>query len=230
MPRTRVKICGITRPEDARAAAEAGADAIGIVFDERAGRYVSPGRAREILAVLPAFVTPVGLFVDASVDHVRRVAGGLGVRHIQLHGHESAEVVRAPGEFRVLKAVKVPQGCDGELKGWKESAPQNLVGLVLESAGPGVGGTGVENDWAAIAAQSFSTPVPPTPGPADSSTKPTRFCGADSFQPFNSPSQPWGTFTAFSTRNSPGALTTSALSWPCNWMCRTPSPPATRRT
>src|SRR3954464_7158690 len=129
MTRTRIKICGMTRAEDARAAAEAGADAIGIVFDERAGRYVSPERAREILAVLPAFVTPVGLFVDASVDHVRRVAGGLGLRHIQLHGHESAEVVKALGEFRVLKAVKVLPGLETELKRWRQAALGNLVGF-----------------------------------------------------------------------------------------------------
>ena len=69
--RTRIKICGIGRPEDAAAAAAAGADAIGLVFHPPAPRYVSLDRAREIMAALPAFVTPVGLFVNVDAGFIR---------------------------------------------------------------------------------------------------------------------------------------------------------------
>ena len=68
---TAVKICGITRPEDALAAARAGAHAIGLVFYPGSSRFVTPGRASEIIRVLPPFVTTVGLFVDAQADTVR---------------------------------------------------------------------------------------------------------------------------------------------------------------
>src|SRR5690242_17336013 len=92
--RTRIKICGVTRPEDALAAVEAGADAIGMVFYAPAPRFVTMDRAREILSVLPAFVSAVGLFVDASSDEVKRIAGELGLRHVQLHGSEEPSTLR----------------------------------------------------------------------------------------------------------------------------------------
>src|SRR5688500_10161978 len=76
--RTRIKICGMCRPEDAALAARAGADAIGMVFHPPAGRSVSVERAREILAALPAFVTAVGVFVDAPVETIRETAAALG--------------------------------------------------------------------------------------------------------------------------------------------------------
>src|SRR3954462_10051953 len=106
MPRTRIKICGVTRPQDAVAAARAGADAIGMVFYPKARRCISIERGREILRALPAFVTPVALFVDQDVEEVRHTAVSLGVRHVQLHGDESPADVAALGEFAVLKALK----------------------------------------------------------------------------------------------------------------------------
>ncbi len=155
MSHTRVKICGVTRLEDALDAARAGADAIGIVLYERAPRYVAPDRAREILAALPPFVTPVGLFVDATAEEVRRTAGELHLSHVQLHGGESPDVVANLAEFVVLKAIKVTPWLNEALATWREAIAarrlHHLRAFVLESAGPGVGGTGVENDWAAIA-------------------------------------------------------------------------------
>ena len=108
--RTRIKICGITRPEDAVAAADVGADAIGLVFHPSAPRCVTIDRARQILSVLPAFVTPVGLFVDVAADHVREMAVGLGLRHVQLHGQESPELVAALDPLVVIKALRVERG------------------------------------------------------------------------------------------------------------------------
>ncbi len=148
----RIKICGIRRVEDALAAAQAGADAIGMVFHPHAPRNVTPGDAGEILAALPPFVTPVGLFVDASVETVKGVAGELGLRHLQLHGRESAEYVRALQQFVVLKAIRVAQETfAAELQRWRlEMAGgglANLRGFVLETAAAAPGGTGVANDW-----------------------------------------------------------------------------------
>lgn len=155
--RTRIKICGVTRPEDALVAARAGADAIGMVFYPQARRCINVERAREILRALPAFVTPVGLFVDQDVEEIRRIAGALHLRHVQLHGHESEDVVAALRELTVLKAIRANrETLKVELDVWREAIASmelgHLGGFVLETpstAGPG--GTGVENDWVAIA-------------------------------------------------------------------------------
>src|SRR4051794_25651762 len=113
MQRTRVKICGICRVEDARMAAQLGADAIGMVFHPASPRNVTLELAREILRVLPPFVTPVGLFVDARPEEITRVTATLGLRHVQLHGRETpvdASAIRAT----VIKAIRVdPQTLPG---------------------------------------------------------------------------------------------------------------------
>jgi len=156
MARTRIKICGVTRPEDAALAAALGADAVGMVFHPPAGRNVSLEAAREIIAALPAYVTPVGLFVDADAEQIRAVTAALGLRHVQLNGHEGPEFVAGLGEFRVVKAVRVEGEAFGaELARWREARGRlglgNLVGLVLETGGTKqAGGTGVANDWARV--------------------------------------------------------------------------------
>ena len=154
--RTRIKICGVCRPEDAAAAAEAGADAIGLVFHPPAPRCLTMERAREILAATAAFVTPVGLFVDVSADEVRKTAAALGLRHVQLNGAESPETVSSLSGLAVIKAVRVDPGRFGQtLSLWRDAVRSlgltNLKGLVLETAGTGAaGGTGVANDWATV--------------------------------------------------------------------------------
>ena len=87
----RVKICGITRPEDALAAADAGADAIGLVFYSPSPRAVSIQAARDIIDALPPFVTTVGLFVDAAPEEVRAVLASVPLDLLQFHGDESDE-------------------------------------------------------------------------------------------------------------------------------------------
>src|SRR4051812_24579776 len=94
MNRTRVKICGVCRVEDAMMAARAGADAVGMVFHPASARNVTVEEAERILAALPPFVTPVGLFVDATPEQVVSIAGRLGLRHVQLHGRETPAGVR----------------------------------------------------------------------------------------------------------------------------------------
>ena len=156
--RTRVKICGVCRPADAALAARAGADAIGMVFHPPSPRNVSVDTAREILGALPPFVTPVGLFVDAPVETVLGTARELGLRHVQLHGRETPEQVKALAPLIVVKAVCVERERFGEtLRTWGRAIGSlgltNLAGFVLETAGTGQpGGTGVANDWDAVRA------------------------------------------------------------------------------
>lgn len=85
-PRVRVKICGVTTPADAALAAELGADAVGLNFYPRSPRYVDEATARAIVAALPPYVEPVGLFVNETIDHARDVARRLGLRTLQWHG------------------------------------------------------------------------------------------------------------------------------------------------
>src|SRR5437588_734685 len=101
--RTRIKICGVMRVEDALAAARAGADAIGMVFYKSAPRCITVDRAREILAALPAFVTPVGLFVDAAIAEIRAVTDALRLRYVQLHGSETPAIAAGLTGHMVLK-------------------------------------------------------------------------------------------------------------------------------
>ena len=153
MPRTRVKICGVMRAEDAEAAARLGADAIGMVFFERARRCITLDRAREILAVLPPFVTPVGLFCDETPQKILDVAAELNLRHVQLQGAESADEVAELSGLRVIKAIRVKrETISAELTHWRKMIAKlslvHLSGFVLETAGTGVpGGSGVANDW-----------------------------------------------------------------------------------
>ncbi len=143
------------RPEDVVAAADCGADAIGLVFYKAAKRCLSIDQAQKILDVLPAFVTPVGLFFDARADEVRETASRLRLRHVQLHGNESPEVVANLREFNVLKALRVERDSFRQtLASWREAIRSkqlaNLKGFILETPGIAHGGSGVPNDWQAI--------------------------------------------------------------------------------
>jgi phosphoribosylanthranilate isomerase len=155
--RTRIKICGITRPEDALLSARHGADAIGIICYPKAKRFIPFDVAKQILHALPAFVSPVALFVDQDVEEIRETATRLRLRHVQLHGHETPEMVAALREFTVLKALRAArETLAAELDLWREAADSldlsNLQGFVMETPSTQApGGTGVENDWPAIA-------------------------------------------------------------------------------
>jgi len=104
---TRVKICGITNLEDARTAVQAGADALGFIFVENTPRFVTPQQVRPIVRALPPFVTPVGVFWDHPVGHVKAVVEACRLRAIQLHGDEKPEDWQdAP--VPVIKTIKLP--------------------------------------------------------------------------------------------------------------------------
>ena len=102
----KVKICGITNLEDAQAAAEAGADALGFVFYPDSPRFIDPGKARAIIAKLPVFITSVGVFVDESEDLIRRIIREGGIQILQFHGSESPVLCTRFRE-KVIKAIRI---------------------------------------------------------------------------------------------------------------------------
>ncbi|MGM0569199.1 phosphoribosylanthranilate isomerase [Marinobacter sp.] len=148
--RTRTKICGITRPEDAVAAAAAGADAIGLVFYEPSPRCVSLEQARAIADAVPAFVTLTGLFVNPDRMLVEQVLSRVPLDLLQFHGDES------PGfcdQFhrRWIKAIRVRARDDVEqgFKCWRRAS-----GLLVDAYDPQrYGGTGQCFDWSVIPEQ-----------------------------------------------------------------------------
>jgi phosphoribosylanthranilate isomerase len=102
----RIKICGITRLEDAISASRLGVDALGYIFYEKSKRFISPANAAAIIKKIPPFITNVGVFVDASLETIKQVQQITGIGTIQLHGHESPEFC-AQVSGRVIKAFSV---------------------------------------------------------------------------------------------------------------------------
>ncbi|HHH42795.1 MAG TPA: phosphoribosylanthranilate isomerase [Gammaproteobacteria bacterium] len=147
--RTRVKICGITRVEDGEAAAQAGADAIGLVFYPPSPRYVELSRAQEICRALPPFVSVVALFVDASREQVERVLQAVPVDTLQFHGSEKAAGCTGFGR-PYIKAIGMQPGLD--LEAAMQSHPE-ASGFLLDTWQPGThGGGGVAFDWSQVPA------------------------------------------------------------------------------
>lgn len=139
-----VKICGITREVDAEAAVAAGASAIGFIFWPKSPRYVDPDRARSIVRTLPPFVTPVGVFVNESVEHMNAIADTVGLGTVQLHGDEGPTLLSGINR-PVVKAVgRVDAEC---AVGW----PERVILLVDAHDQERRGGTGARADWEAAA-------------------------------------------------------------------------------
>lgn len=142
--RTRVKICGITREQDAEAAVEAGADAIGLVFYEPSPRFVSIERAQAIVRDLPPFVTTVALFVNAERDTIAGVVDRVGVDLLQFHGQECPEYCASHGR-PWIRAIRMKPDTDLRAAGDEFAAGRALL---LDAWRPGVpGGTGETFDW-----------------------------------------------------------------------------------
>jgi phosphoribosylanthranilate isomerase len=144
---TAVKICGITRVEDALVAAHAGAHAVGLIFYAGSPRLVSHDTARRVVSALPAFVAPVALFVDAKTAEVERVIGDVGPQLLQFHGNETPEFCES-FNMPYIKAAKVRAGVD--LLQYARRYP-SAKGLLLDAFVDGSqGGTGSTFDWALI--------------------------------------------------------------------------------
>ncbi len=145
--RTRIKICGFTRPDDARQAAALGVDAIGLVFYAPSPRAVDIAAAQAIIKVLPPFVSSVGLFVNASADRVREVLAQVPLDLLQFHGDESPDHCAQFGR-PWLKAIRMREGIDlpREAERYRGAA-----GLLLDAYRPGTpGGTGESFAWSRV--------------------------------------------------------------------------------
>ncbi len=143
--RTRIKVCGITRLEDALAASELGVDAVGFVFYDKSPRYIEPAKAAAIIRQLPPFVSAVGLFVNPSQASISNVLKSVPLGVIQLHGDETPEFCQLQ-ERRVLKAISVSDSSD------LKRASNYDCPLLLDAKAPaGVyGGTGTAFDWSLL--------------------------------------------------------------------------------
>ncbi|MCV2365932.1 phosphoribosylanthranilate isomerase [Paucibacter sp. DJ1R-11] len=146
MSRTRIKICGLTREADVLAAVAAGADAIGFVFYAKSPRFVSPTRAAELARALPPFVTPVGLFVNASEAEVREALAALPNMLLQFHGDESAADCERYGRS-YLRAARMEPGFDLLDFAQQFSTAQAIL---LDAHVEGYGGGGKVFDWSLI--------------------------------------------------------------------------------
>ena len=147
-----VKVCGITRAEDADAAVAAGAGALGFVFWPRSPRFIDPYRARAIVAALPPFVAAVGVFVNQPADYMNEVASLVGLTAVQLHGDEDAAFVEqfcrssnarndhGTGRVSVIKALAVRPGFERQVSGFVNAGVDRFL---LDSGSGGLrGGTG----------------------------------------------------------------------------------------
>lgn len=150
--RTRIKVCGLTRPQDVDAAVAAGADAVGLVFYPASRRCLALDQARLLRLRVPAFVTVTALFVNPHPDDVQRVLDQVGPDLLQFHGEESAELCDSFG-WRYLKAFRV--GAPGQ-----DSAPAlaahcraypGAVGWLFDSYSAGFGGSGLRFDLGLLA-------------------------------------------------------------------------------
>ncbi len=183
----RVKICGVTRAEDAHVAARLGADALGFNLWPGSRRHVSADAVRAIVDALPPFVVPVGVFVNQPAAEVAALASRAGVAMVQLHGDES------PRDFAgfplpVLKAVRVSAAASLDaLAAWPAR------GFVLDAPSEGFGGSGTTFDWALARAAAGRYPVLLAGG-----------LTAENVQEAIRTVQPWGVDVASGVESAPG--------------------------
>jgi phosphoribosylanthranilate isomerase len=143
---TKVKICGITSLDDARLAADLGADAIGFNFFPASKRYVDEGYVESIVERLQSAIVKVGVFVNQSVNEIIDIEGIAGLDAIQLHGEESPEFInalRSQSQAKIIKVFRVGPGFDTEILG-----TYNVDAILLDSYSASEhGGTGQIFDW-----------------------------------------------------------------------------------
>jgi phosphoribosylanthranilate isomerase len=154
-------MCGTTNGEDARAAVQAGVDAIGFIFVEKSPRFIAVQKAREIIADLPPFVDPVGVFVDRDLQEMTEIAKEVGLSYLQLHGNEDPgyclQAARMTGTCKVIKAFRV-----GEHSRPIDFVKYNNVvqGFLLDTYVKGqAGGTGATFDWQLVERLDLQRPV-----------------------------------------------------------------------
>ena len=147
---TRIKICGLTRADDVKAAIDCGADALGFVFFERSPRHVTLAQAERLLALLPPLVSAVGLFVDAPAAVVRETLAVLPLDQLQFHGVETADYCRQFGR-RWFKAVPMRDLPDAaSAAAWLAAYPDSSAFLFDAFGRAQMGGSGEVFDWSCL--------------------------------------------------------------------------------
>jgi phosphoribosylanthranilate isomerase len=155
--RTRIKICGLTRPQDVRSAVEAGADAVGFVFYAKSPRFIAAAAAGQLIAQIPPFVSAVGLFVNATVEEVRAVVAQAPISLLQFHGDETpadcaaiASAVNRPF-IRAIRVKADMQAADLlKYESDYRAASTLFTGLLLDAFVDSYGGSGKVFDWSLI--------------------------------------------------------------------------------
>ncbi len=159
--RVRIKMCGTTRSEDARAAIACGVDALGFIFAGKSPRYIQPQLAARIIAELPPFVSRVGVFVDEDIERVRSIADSAGLNVVQLHGQETAdycmELKRARRSLGICKAFRIGQGSGSvDFSVYRDCVDAFLLDTYVKGV---AGGTGTVFDWTLIAQLAIPKPL-----------------------------------------------------------------------
>jgi phosphoribosylanthranilate isomerase len=148
----KIKICGITNLEDAKVAVAAGADALGFVMYRKSPRFVEPAVVKSIVATLPPFVLPVGVFVNEEPDRVRALMDECGLALAQLHGDETAPYCQDLGR-PVMKALRLKDR--GSFHG-----RANVRGFLIDAfSDQAYGGTGQTVDWTLAQEAARATPI-----------------------------------------------------------------------
>ena len=154
----RIKICGVTNPDDALAAVDAGADALGFNFYRSSKRFIELEVARQIAGVVPDNVVKVGVFVNHSAHEIQEAAKSLRPAYIQLHGDEPAELLSdLPAEMKIIRAYRC--GAKGlkplasYLKKCRALGRMPDAILLDADAAGAFGGTGQAADWSLISNQ-----------------------------------------------------------------------------
>lgn len=156
----RIKVCGITRLQDALFAAENGADALGFIFHRESPRYIDPEEARVIIEQLPPFVAAVGVFVDKEREEVEEIIRYSRLSHAQLHGAESPKycerLIRFTSPCEVIKAFRIGDHTSGD--DFEEYVPHVQAFLLDTYDKEQLGGTGKSFDWSLISRLSLRKP------------------------------------------------------------------------
>jgi len=157
MPRTRIKICGLTRAQDVAAAVAAGADAIGFVFYAKSPRYVTAAAAAQLISTVPPFVSTVGLFVNAGVEEVAVALQQAPLSLLQFHGDETPEqcaAIAAAVKRPFIRAARIGSSTTpADLIKYEQdyrSASPYFTGLLLDTLVEQYGGSGKVFDWSLI--------------------------------------------------------------------------------
>lgn len=142
----KVKVCGITNLEDAKASVDAGCDALGFVFYKTSPRYITPIKASEIIKKLPSKPIKIGVFVNSSEDKIKHIAKLCGLDILQFHGNESSEFCQRFKGYKVIKAFRIKNGSELE----DISRYKTFAYLFDTFSASQMGGTGKKFDWKLI--------------------------------------------------------------------------------